>query len=103
MLKGFTKGILAGIDLSIRAAEGAEDLAMRFMREARVSETEARGLAREIMAQATEFRGEMERRVGYGMKRAFDTVGIAKKSDLDAANLRIEALEKAGQRASDKN
>lgn len=103
MLKGFTQGILAGIDLSIRAAEEAEDLAMRLMKEARVSETGARGLAREIMARAEGLRGEMERIAGYGMKRAFDTLGIAGKSDLDAANLRIEALEKAGQRASDKN
>jgi len=95
MLEGFMKGILAGISLTEQAVEGTEDLVMRLMKDARMKEPEAKALAEEIFNRAAFLRADINKKIESEVQKALDTVGIAKKSDLEAAYKRIEALEEA--------
>jgi polyhydroxyalkanoate synthesis regulator phasin len=102
MFKEIRKGMMAGIGAVVLTREKVEEITRKLVKEAKLSEEDARKLAEELVDSGEKQFAKLEKAVSEAFKGGLDNLGLGRqetleriKHKLDALEIRLSILEKA--------
>ncbi len=102
MFKEIRKGVMAGIGAVVLTREKVEEITRRLVKEAKLSEEDARKLTEELVESGEKQFAKLERAFSDTFKDGLDNLGVGRqetlervKHKLDALEIRLSILEKA--------
>ncbi len=102
MFKEIRKGMMAGIGVVVLTRERVEEATRKLVKEAKLSEEDARRLAEDLVESGEKQFAKLEKAMGDAFKGGLDNLGVGRqetlervKHKLDALEIRLSILEKA--------
>jgi polyhydroxyalkanoate synthesis regulator phasin len=88
------KVLLTGVGVAALSKEKIEELAKDLAEKGKMTEKEGKTLVSQLMESSCEAREELQKQVETKVQGVLEKMDLAKKSELDALKLEIEALKK---------
>lgn len=105
MFKEIRKGLMAGIGAVLLTREKVEETTRRLVKEAKLSEEDARRLTEELVESGEKQFAKLEKALSDAFKGGLDNLGVGRqeamerlKHKVDALEIRLSILEKARER-----
>jgi polyhydroxyalkanoate synthesis regulator phasin len=109
MFKEIRKGLMAGIGAVLLTREKVEDATRKLVKEAKLSEEDARRLTEELVESGEKQFAKLEKALSDAFKGGLDNLGVGRhealeriKHKLDALEIRLSILEKAHEAGKEK-
>ena len=87
------KGLLVGLGATVVTRDLIGDATGQLVKEGKISTEEARRLADELMESGRQSWESVEQEARETVQKAVDSMGLAKKSELDELRVRLALLE----------
>jgi polyhydroxyalkanoate synthesis regulator phasin len=97
MVELLKKSIYATIGIALMTREKAEEIGKKVAAEAKLSESEGKQFVDELLKRAEETRASFEKLVALQVETVLHKVNIPTRTELDAVNRRLRALESAAE------
>lgn len=98
MFEAINKAFLIGVGLAATAGEKVEELAKELVEKGKLSESEARKLADNMVAKSAKARKDLQKQVEKWLEQSIHKMHLPTKDDIDDLKARIAKLEKAGKK-----
>ncbi len=102
MLKDIRKGLMTGLGAIFMTRERIEEVTQRLVKEAKLSEEDARRLVDELSDSGEEQFARIEKSISEAMSKGMDSIGVSRqeafenlKEKVDAMEIRVSILERA--------
>ncbi len=89
----FEKTFYAGLGLALRTKDAIADMAQRLAQEQQLNEAEGRRLSDSLVQQAEDFRDRLSKLVEKQVNASLKQLNVVQKSEYDALQARVRALE----------
>lgn len=94
MIELVKKALLTGVGVAALSKEKAEELAKDIAEKGKMTEQEGQKLVDQLLTSSEEARQELQKQIETKVQSVLEKMDLAKKSELDALKLEIEALRK---------
>jgi polyhydroxyalkanoate synthesis regulator phasin len=98
MFEVINKAFLIGVGLAATAGEKVEELAKELAEKGKLSESEAKKLADNMVAKSAKARKDLKAQVEKWLEQSIHKMHLPTKDDIDSLKARIAKLEKAGKK-----
>ena len=95
MIDVIKKVLLTGVGVAALSKEKIEDLAKDLAEKGKMSEQEGKALVNQLLTSSDEARQDLQKQVEEKVQKVLEKMDLARKSEIDALKLEIEALKKA--------
>ena len=95
MIDVIKKVLLTGVGVAALSKEKIEDLAKDLAEKGKMSEQEGKALVDQLLSSSDEARQDLQKQVEEKVQKVLEKMDLARKSEIDALKLEIEALKKA--------
>jgi len=95
MIDVLKKVLLTGVGVAALSKEKIEELAKDLAEKGKMSEKEGKALVDQLLTSSDEARQDLQKQVEEKVQKVLGKMDLAKKSEVDALKLEIEALKKA--------
>lgn len=93
MFNEIKKGMMAGLGAMLLTKDKIDEVTRRFVKEARISEEDARKLREELEESGEEQVSRLESRISEMVKKRMEKLGVSKKEEVDKLREKVETLE----------
>ena len=87
------KTLYAGVGMAFLTRDKIEEMAKKLAEEAKLSETDGKKFIDEMLKKSEDAKASFDRTVNAAVSAAMEKLDLARKSDLNALESRIKALE----------
>lgn len=87
------KFLYAGVGFALKGKDKVEEIANRIIEQSKLSQEEGRRFVEEMVAKSEETREEVRKMVEDQVRKTLKDMGIVTKSELEALEARMAALE----------
>ena len=94
MLGEIKKGLLAGFGAVFLTKEKIEEVTRKLVAEAKLSREDAERLRKELLDTGEEQWKEMEQSVSGAVRKAVESLNIARRGDVEELKVKVDALDK---------
>jgi polyhydroxyalkanoate synthesis regulator phasin len=95
MIDVIKKVLLTGVGVAALSKEKIEELAKDLAEKGKMSEQEGKALVDQLLTSSDEARQDLQKQVEEKVQKVLEKMDLARKSEIDALKLEIEALKKA--------
>ncbi len=95
MFETLNKAFMIGVGLAAMAKESVEDLAKDLVEKGKLSETEARSMAEDMLKKSAKARENLRAQVDKWLEQSLHKMHLPSKEDIDQLKARIAKLEQA--------
>ena len=95
MFETLNKAFMIGVGLAAMAKENVEDLAKDLVEKGKLSETEARSMAEDMLKKSAKARENLRAQVDKWLEQSLHKMHLPSKEDVDHLKDRIAKLEQA--------
>ncbi len=100
MFEVINKAFLVGVGLAAMAGEKVEELASELAEKGKLSESEARKLADNMVKKSAKARKDFKTQIEKWLEQAIHKMHLPTKDDIVRLEARIAKLEKAGKKTT---
>ncbi len=93
MLKEIRKGMMAGIGAVLLTRDKVDEVTQKLVREAKLSEEDARRLAEELVESGEQQFNKVEKAISDGVRTTMDNLGVGRQETLQRLKDKVDALE----------
>ncbi len=93
MFEEIRKGLLSGFGAVFLTKDKIEELCHKMVAEAKISKEDAQQFKEELLSTGEQHWNQTEQALTEGLKKAFHNVDVAKASELNKLEKRIEQME----------
>jgi polyhydroxyalkanoate synthesis regulator phasin len=94
MLGEIKRGLLAGFGAVFLTKEKIEEVTRKLVAEAKLSREDAERLRKELLDTGEEQWKEMEQSVSGAVRKAVESLNIARRGDVEELKVKVDALDK---------
>lgn len=89
--------LLTGVGVAALSKEKIEELAKDLAEKGKLTEQEGKALVDQLMTSSDEARQDLQKQVETKVQAILDKMDLAKKSEVDALKLELDALKKVAE------
>ena len=94
MLEKIGKGLLAGLGAVLLTKEKVEEVGRKMVKEAKLSDEDARRLTKELVETGERQWEEMDKTVTESLRKGLEKMDVASRKGLEEVKARLDNLEK---------
>ena len=97
MIDVMKKVLLTGVGVAALSKEKIEDLARDLVEKGKMTEQEGKALVDQLLTSSDDARQDLQKQIEEKVQAVLEKMDLARKSEVDALKLEIEALKKAAE------